>query len=109
MTSNQQIILPCELEFPSDGYTKSNETTPGNITRNEETRTEIEDGDLNPIGEDGEYESDSEEDLLLRLMTQSDARFGQEDWICYIIASIHPDSLLPDILPDPDTGNNWTA
>ena len=97
------------IRIPSDGYTKSNETTPGNITRNEETRTEIEDGDLNPIGEDGEYESDSEEDLLLRLMTQSDARFGQEDWICYVIADqSDPDSLLPDILPDPDTGNNWT-
>ncbi|MED5350085.1 MAG: PKD domain-containing protein [Candidatus Thermoplasmatota archaeon] len=97
------------IRIPSDGYTKSNETTPGNITRNEETRTEIEDDALNPIGEDGEYESDSEEDLLLRLMTQSDARFGQEDWICYVIADqSDPDSLLPDILPDPDTGNNWT-
>ena len=42
-------------------------------------------------------------------MTQSDARFGQEDWICYVIADqSDPDSLLPDILPDPDTGNNWT-
>ena len=97
------------IRIPSDGYTKSNETTPGNITRNEETRTEIEDDNLNPNGEDGEYESDSEEDLLLRLMTQSDARFGQEDWICYVIADqSDPDSLLPDILPDPDTGNNWT-
>ena len=72
-----------------------------------ETRTEIEDGDLNPIGEDGEYESDSEEDLLLRLMTQSDAWFGQEDWICYVKRSIRS-RLPPDILLDPDTGNNWT-
>tara|TARA_B100001741_G_C16499112_1_gene573739 strand:- start:657 stop:1367 length:711 start_codon:yes stop_codon:yes gene_type:complete len=97
------------IRIPSDGYTKSNETSPGNITRNENPRTELEDDNLNPIGEDGEYESDSEEDLLLRLMAQSDARFGQDDWICYVIADqSDPDSLLPDILPDPDTGNNWT-
>ena len=81
------------------GIPKAMKPRRNNITRNEETRTEIEDDNLNPIGEDGEYESDSEEDLLLRLMTQSDAKFDLIRGLVVMLLQINPiQTLLPDIL-----------
>lgn len=109
---DQDLILPPDdftlsLNIVDDGYRKSAETSPGNITRNETTTAELNASNLNPSGEEGVFEADSEEQLLQGLLNEPGARFGQGEWIWTIVAqSANPDSQFPG-QPDPDTGNDW--
>ncbi|MBT3657374.1 MAG: PKD domain-containing protein [Euryarchaeota archaeon] len=109
---DQDLILPPDdftlsLNIVDDGYRKSAETSPGNITRNETTTAELNASGLNPSGEEGILEADSEEELLRGLLNEPGARFGQGEWIWTIVAqNANPDSQFPG-QPDPDTGNDW--
>lgn len=109
---DQDLILPPDdftlsLNIVDDGYRKSAETSPGNITRNETTTAELNASSLNPSGEEGILEADSEEELLRGLLNEPGARFGQGEWIWTIVAqNANPDSQFPG-QPDPDTGNDW--
>lgn len=109
---DQDLILPPDdftlsLNIVEDGYRKSAETSPGNITRNETTTAELNASGLNPGGEEGVFEADSEEQLLQGLLDEPGARFGQGEWIWTIVAqNANPDSQFPG-QPDPDTGNDW--
>ena len=109
---DQDLILPPDdftlsLNIVDDGYRKSAETSPGNITRNETTTAELNASNLNPSGEEGVFEADSEEQLLRGILNEPGARFGQGEWIWTIVAqSANPDSQFPG-QPDPDTGNDW--
>lgn len=110
---DQDLILPPDdftlsLNIVDDGHRKSAETSPGNITRNETTTAELNASSLNPSGEEGVFEADSEEQLLQALLNEPGARFGQGEWIWTIVAqNANPDSQFPG-QPDPDTGNDWT-
>ena len=109
---DQDLILPPDdftlsLNIVDDGYRKSAETSPGNITRNETTTAELNASELNPSGDEGVLEADSEEQLLRGLLNEPGARFGQGEWIWTIVAqNANPDSQFPG-QPDPDTGNDW--
>jgi PKD repeat protein len=97
-----------KLKMLDDDYIKSNATEPGNITQNESIKAELADDGINPSGVAGEYEADSAQELIDMLLAMSDAEMGQGEWICYVVADqAEPDPILP-ILPDTDTGNNWT-
>ena len=72
---DQDLVFPPDnftlsLKIVDDGYRRSAETSPGNITRNETTTAELNDNKLNPIGEGGVFDSDSEEELLYSLLNQ---------------------------------------
>ncbi len=110
---DQDLVFPPDnftlsLNIVDDGYRRSAETSPGNITRNETTIAELNDSKLNPVGEGGVFDSDSADDLLASLLNQPGARFGQGEWVWTIVAqNADPDSLIPGA-PDPDGGNDWT-
>jgi hypothetical protein len=88
---------------------KSNATEPGNITQNDPIKAELSDDDINPAGVSEEYEADSEQELLERLLGMNDADAGQGEWICYVVADqTEPDPAIPIPGTDLDTGNNWT-
>jgi PKD repeat protein len=98
-----------ELKMIDDGYSKSNATEPGNITQNDPIKAELSDDDINPAGVSEEYEADSEQELLERLLGMNDADAGQGEWICYVVADqTEPDPAIPIPGTDLDTGNNWT-
>ena len=66
---DQDLVLPPDnftlsLNILDDGHRRSAQTSPGNITRNESTMAELNDSNLNPVGEEGVYDADSEEELL---------------------------------------------
>ena len=96
------------LTIPVNGYEDDAKTQPGNITRNETAQAKLEKEDLNPEGIEGEYESDSEEELLVSLLNQAGARFGYGNWTWSVTADqADPDSMITGI-QDPDPGNDWT-
>ena len=69
---------------------------------------ELNDSKLNPIGEGGVYDADSEAELLRSLLNEPGARFGQGEWVWTVVAqNADPDSIIPGA-PDPDGGNDWT-
>lgn len=110
---DQDLVFPPDnftlsLNIVDDGYRRSAQTSPGNITRNESTIAELNDSKLNPAGEGGVFDSDTADDLLESLLNQPGARFGQGEWVWTIVAqNADPDSLIPGA-PDPDGGNDWT-
>jgi PKD repeat protein len=110
---DQDLVLPPDnftlsLNIIDDGHRRTAQTSPGNITRNESTTAEINASELNPIGEEGIYDSDSAELLLEGLLNEPGARFGQGEWVWTIVAqNADPDSQIPGV-PDPDGGNDWT-
>ena len=110
---DQDILLPPDnftlsLNVVDDGHRRSAQTSPGNITQNESTKAEINASELNPMGPEGVFDADSEEQLLEGLLNEPGARFGQGEWIWTIYAqNSDPDSILPG-QPDPDGGNDWT-
>ena len=99
---DQDLVFPPDnftlsLNIVDDGYRRSAETSPGNITRNETTIAELNDSKLNPAGEGGVFDSDSEDDLLASLLNQPGARFGQGEWVWTIVAqNADPDSLIQE-------------
>ncbi len=110
---DQDLVLPPDnftlsLNIIDDGHRRSAQTSPGNITRNESTMAELNDSKLNPSGEPGVYDADSEEELLRSLLNEPGARFGQGEWVWTVVAqNADPDSIIPGA-PDPDGGNDWT-
>ena len=110
---DQDILLPPDnftlsLNVVDDGHRRSAQTSPGNLTQNESTKAEINASELNPMGPEGVFDADSEEQLLEGLLNEPGARFGQGEWIWTIYAqNSDPDSILPG-QPDPDGGNDWT-
>ena len=110
---DQDILLPPDnftlsLNVVDDGHRRSAQTSPGNVTQNESTKAEINASELNPVGPEGIFDADSEEQLLEGLLNEPGARFGQGEWIWTIYAqNSDPDSILPG-QPDPDGGNDWT-
>ncbi len=95
------------LAITEDGYRKSANTEGGNLTNNESTSALIEEDEINPLGDDGILEADSESQLLEILLSQSGARRGQGDWILTVIAQqAEPDPIIEGF-PDPDPGNDW--
>ena len=107
---DQDILLPPDnftlsLNVVDDGHRRSAQTSPGNLTQNESTKAEINASELNPMGPEGVFDADSEEQLLEGLLNEPGARFGQGEWIWTIYAqNSDPDSILPG-QPDPDGGN----
>ena len=53
------------VEVRDDGYNKKADTEAGNITQNEQTRAEMMDEGLNPVGISEIMEADSAEELLI--------------------------------------------
>jgi len=110
---DQDILLPPDnftlsLNVVDDGHRRSAQTSPGNLTQNESTKAEINASELNPMGPEGVFDADSEEQLLEGLLNEPGARFGQGEWIWTIYAqNSDPDSIIPG-QPDPDGGNDWT-
>ena len=110
---DQDLVFPPDnftlsLKISEEGYRRSAQTSPGNITRNESTIAELNDTELNPIPEEGIYDSDSAEELMAGLLNEPGARFGQGEWVWTIVAqNADPDSIVPGA-PDPDGGNDWT-
>jgi PKD repeat protein len=97
------------VNVPQASWSESAQTTSStNFTDNESARAELERGQLNPIRNDSEITSDTEEALLALLLNSSTNGFGQGEWIWSISADqADPDAFM-DIGPDPDTGNDWT-
>jgi PKD repeat protein len=110
---DQDLLLPPDnftlsLNIIDDGHRRTAETSPGNITQNESTMAEINESELNPVGEEGFFDADSAEELLEGLLNEPGARFGQGEWVWTIVAqNADPDSIIPG-QPDPDGGNDWT-
>ena len=110
---DQDLVFPPDnftlsLKISEEGYRRSAQTNPGNITRNESTIAELNDTELNPIPEEGIYDSDSAEELMNALLNEPGARYGQGEWVWTIVAqNADPDSIVPGA-PDPDGGNDWT-
>ncbi|MGY8745094.1 MAG: PKD domain-containing protein [Candidatus Poseidoniales archaeon] len=110
---DQDLLLPPDnftlsLNIIDDGHRRTAETSPGNITQNESTMAEINESELNSVGEEGFFDADSAEELLEGLLNEPGARFGQGEWVWTIIAqNADPDSIIPG-QPDPDGGNDWT-
>ena len=110
---DQDILLPPDnftlsLNVVDDGHRRSAHTRPGNLTQKASTKDEINASELNPMGPEGDFDADSEEQLLEGLLNEPGARFGQGEWIWTIYAqNSDPDSILPG-QPDPDGGNDWT-
>ena len=110
----QQDVLAPQDNFTlsifivDDGYDKSAQTEGGNITANESTSASLSLDNMNPKGEDGIYDSDSEEALLQQLLSSPGTRSGQGAWIWSVSAQqAEPDPLFEGA-PDPDPGNDWT-
>lgn len=110
----QQDVLAPQDNFTlsvyivDDGYDKSAQTGGGNLTANESASASLSLDDMNPAGEDGIYDSDSEEELLQQLLASSGNRSGQGTWIWSVSAQqADPDPLFAGT-PDPDPGNDWT-
>ena len=110
----QQDILAPQDNFTlsvyivDDGYDKSAQTEGGNLTANESASASLSLDNMNPAGENGIYDSDSEEELLQQLLDSSGNRSGQGTWIWSVSAQqADPDPLFAGT-PDPDPGNDWT-
>ena len=95
------------LLIENDNYKRTVQTEGGNITANETAKGIMERDSINPVGEDGIYTSDSEEELINLLLGQAGSRTAQGVWTWTVFAQqADPDALI-DTLPDPDPGNNW--
>ena len=97
-----------KLQIPTDGYKSSAKTEGGNFTANETSKAEMERGKINPVGEDGTYTGDSEEEVLAQLLNKPGERAAQGEWIWTIFCDqADPDPLF-DGMQDLDPGNDWT-
>ena len=92
----------------NDNYEKNAQTDGGNLTANESSSAALSADNMNPLGEDGIYDSDSAELLLEQLLMASGTRKGQGTWVWSVTAQqADPDPLFEGA-PDPDPGNDWT-
>ncbi len=96
------------VTVPEDNYQEKADTEGGNITANENAKATLSEDKLNPVGEEGIYDSDSIEMVIEMLLSEPGAAFGQSSWILLVQAlQSNPDSAV-EILPDPDPGNDWS-
>ena len=96
------------VTVPEDNYQEKADTEGGNITANENAKATLSEDKLNPVGEEGIYDSDSIEMVIEMLLSEPGAAFGQSSWILLVQAlQSNPDSAI-EILPDPDPGNDWS-
>ena len=113
LTLSQDVLAPQDnftlsVFIIDDGYKRSDQTAGENITSNESATATVSGQELNPFGEDGIFDSDSEEDLLQLLLMDATARAGQGEWAWSVVAQqADPDPLFEGT-PDPDPGNDWT-
>jgi PKD repeat protein len=109
----QDILAPQDnftlsLYIVEDKYEKSAQTEGGNLTSNETASASLSAQNINPSGEDGIYDSDSEDALMELLLDAVGARSGQGQWSWSVTAQqADPDPLFEGA-PDPDPGNDWT-
>ena len=110
----QQDVLAPQDNFTlsifivDDGYEKSAQTGEGNFTNNESASASLSNDNINSAGEDGVYDSDSEEALLQYLLESSGNRSGQGTWVWTVFAQQADPEPLFEGAPDPDPGNDWT-
>lgn len=110
----QQDILAPQDNFTlsilivDDGYEKTEQTGDGNFTSNESATATLSADNINPAGEAGVYDSDSEEALLHQLLSSSGNQSGQGTWIWTVYAQQADPEPLFEGAPDPDPGNDWT-
>jgi len=110
----QQDILAPQDNFTlsilivDDGYEKTEQTGDGNLTSNESATATLSADNINPAGEAGVYDSDSEEALLHQLLSSSGNQSGQGTWIWTVYAQQADPEPLFEGAPDPDPGNDWT-
>jgi len=110
----QQDILAPQDNFTlsilivDDGYEKTEQTGDGNLTSNESATATLSADNINPAGEAGVYDSDSEETLLHQLLSSSGNQSGQGTWIWTVYAQQADPEPLFEGAPDPDPGNDWT-
>lgn len=113
LTLSQDVLAPQDnftlnVLIINDGFKRSDQTSGENLTSNESATATVSAEDLNMFGEDGMFDSDSEEDLLQLLLMDANARAGQGDWTWTVVAQqADPDPPFEG-LPDPDPGNDWT-
>ena len=113
LTLDQDLFAPQDnfslsVYIVDDGYKRSDQTSGENLTSNESATATVSDQKLNPFGEDGIFDSDSEQELLELLLMDASARTGQGDWTWSVIAQqADPDPLFEGS-PDPDPGNDWS-
>ena len=113
LTLDQDLFAPQDnfslsVYIVDDGYKRSDQTSGENLTSNESATATVSDQELNPFGEDGIFDSDSEQELLELLLMDASARTGQGDWTWSVIAQqADPDPLFEGS-PDPDPGNDWS-
>jgi len=110
----QQDILAPQDNFTlsilivDDGYEKTEQTGDANFTSNESATATLSADNINPAGEAGVYDSDSEEALLHQLLSSSGNQSGQGTWIWTVYAQQADPEPLFEGAPDPDPGNDWT-
>ena len=113
LTLDQDLFAPQDnfslsVYIVDDGYKRSDQTSGENLTSNESATATVSGQELNPFGEDGIFDSDSEQELLELLLMDASARTGQGDWTWSVIAQqADPDPLFEGS-PDPDPGNDWS-
>ena len=113
LTLDQDLFAPQDnfslsVYIVDDGYKRSDQTSGENLTSNESATATVSGQELNPFGEDGIFDSDSEQELLELLLMDASARAGQGDWTWSVIAQqADPDPLFEGS-PDPDPGNDWS-
>ena len=109
----QDILAPQDnftlsVFIVKDNYEKNAQTNGGNLTTNESASATLSADNMNPSGENGMYDSDSEQQLLEQLLGASGTRKGQGTWVWSVTAQqADPDPLFEGT-PDPDPGNDWT-
>ncbi len=109
----QDVLAPQDnftlsIYIVDDGYEKSAQTGEGNFTNNESASASLSNDNMNSAGEDGVYDSDSEEALLQYLLESSGNRSGQGTWVWTVFAQQADPEPLFEGAPDPDPGNDWT-
>lgn len=113
LTLDQDLLAPQDnfslsVFIIDDGYKRTEQTAGENVTSNDSATATVSGQEMNPFGEDGIFDSDSEEDLLQWLLMDASARSGQGDWTWSIVAQqADPDPLFEGT-PDPDPGNDWS-
>jgi PKD repeat protein len=113
LTLDQDLLAPQDnftlnLFIVDDNFKRSDQTSGENLTSNESATATVAGEGLNGFGEDGIFESDSEEALMAFLLSNPNERSGQGEWVWSVVAQqADPDPLF-DGAPDPDPGNDWS-
>ena len=113
LTLDQDVLAPQDnftlsIFIVEGGYKQTESTSGENITSNDSATATVSAVGMNSFGEDGIFDSDSEEALLELLLMDSSARDGQGEWTWSVVAQqADPDPLFEGT-PDPDPGNDWS-